>query len=181
MNFAAFLFDPVIVHAAAAAMAIVLIAGALAKLRDLELFRYAVDNYGLLDGAAGALFARLFPIAELLAGVALIADGTRPFGVVLALGVLAVATGGVALVLLRGAGRIECGCGSGSQRISWGLVARNVGLAGLLALAAAEELPRDLGPVDYFSVAGAILAVLVVYAAANQLLANQPLLKELQS
>jgi hypothetical protein len=61
------------------------------------------------------------------------------------------------------------------------MVGRNAGLIGLAVLAAAEELPRRLGPLDYCSVAGAILALLVVYAAANQLLANQPLLKELQS
>ena len=181
MPFVTFLSDPVVVHAAAAAIGIILIFSALAKLRDLELFRYAVDNYGLLDAAAAALFARAFPLLELLAGLALIPDATRPFGVVLALAVLAVATGGVAVALLRGAGRIECGCGNGNQRISWALVGRNVGLAAITTLAAAEELPRSLGPVDYFSVAGAILALLVVYAAANQLLANQPLLKELQS
>lgn len=181
MPFAPFLSDPVVVHAAAAAVGIILIVSALAKLRDLELFRYAVDNYGLLDGAAAALFARGFPLLELLAGLALIPDATRSFGVLLALAVLAVATGGVAVALLRGAGRIECGCGNGDQRISWALVGRNVGLAAVTALAAAKELPRSLGPVDYCSVAGAILALLVVYAAANQLLANQPLLKELQS
>lgn len=178
---ASLLNDPVIVHAAAAAVGIILIVGALGKLRDLELFRYAVDNYGLLDGRASALFARVFPLLELLAGVALIVEASRPFGAILALAVLAVATGGIALALLRGAGRIECGCGNGNQRISWGLVGRNAGLAGIAALAATEELPRALGAVDYISVAGAILALLVVYAAANQLLANQPLLKELQS
>ena len=177
----AFLNDPVIVHAAAAAVGIILIVGALGKLRDVELFRYAVDNYGLLGGRAAALFARVFPLLELLAGIALIPEATRSLGVLLALVVLAVASGGVAVALLRGAGRIECGCGAGNQRISWGLVLRNAGLAAIAAVAAAEELPRALGPVDYISVAGAILALLVVYAAANQLLANQPLLKELQS
>lgn len=177
----AFLNDPVIVHAAAAAVGIILIIGALGKLRDVELFRYAVDNYGLLGGRAAALFARAFPLFELLAGIALIPDTTRYVGVLLAIAVLAVATGGVALALWRGAGRIECGCGGANQRISWGLVGRNAGLIAITTLAAAEELPRGLGPVDYFSVAGAILALLVVYAAANQLLANQPLLKELQS
>lgn len=176
-----FLFDPVVVHAAAAAMGIILITGALGKLRDLELFRYAVENYGLVNGGSAVLFARLFPVAELLAGLALIPDATRPLGVLLGLAVMAVATGGVAINLLRGMGRIECGCGTGGQRISWGLVVRNLFLCAALVLAAADELPRSLGAIDYFSVAGAILALLVLYASANQLLANQPLLKELQS
>ena len=67
-------------------------------------------------------------------------------------------TGAVALNLLRGMGRLECGCGTGGQRISWGLVVRNVFLSAAIALAAADEVPRTLGALDYFSVAGAILA-----------------------
>jgi len=181
MGAANFLCDPVVIHAAAAALGIILISGALAKLRDLELFRYAVENYGLLSGPAAALFARGFALAELLAGSALVFDATRLVGALLGLGVMAVATGGVTINLLRGAHRLECGCGTGGQRISWGLVVRNLFLMAAILLAAADELPRSLGPVDYFSVAGAILALIVLYASANQLLANQPLLKELQS
>lgn len=181
MSAAHFLFDPVVVYAAAAAMGIVLIAGALGKLRDLELFRYAVENYALLEGRAAQVFARLFPVVELLAGLALVFETTRPLGVGLALAVLLVATSGVVVVLRRGAGRIECGCGNGGQRVSWGLVGRNLLLGAVVVLAGAAELPRSLGLFDYFSVAGAILALLALYASANQLLANQPLLKELQS
>lgn len=181
MGATTFLFDPVVVHAAAAAMGIILIVGALGKLRDLELFRYAVENYGLLGSAASALVARVLPAVELLAGIALIFETTRLIGALLGLGVMALVTGAVAINLLRGMGRLECGCGTGGQRISWGLVVRNVFLSAAILLAAADELPRSLGAIDYFSVAGAILALLVVYASANQLLANQPLLKELQS
>ncbi len=174
-------FDPVSVHAAAAAMGIILITGALAKLRDLELFRYSVENYGLLGSTGSALVARVLPVAELLAGITLILETTRLLGVVLGLGVMAVVTGAVTINLLRGMGRLECGCGTGGQRISWGLVVRNAFLSSAIALSAADELPRTLGALDYFSVAGAILALLALYACVNQLLANQPLLKELQS
>ncbi len=175
------LFDPVVIHAVAAAMGVIFIVGALAKLRDLELFRYAIENYGLLGTGASALLARVLPVAELLAGLALVADSSRGFGVVLGLGVMLVVTGGVAINLLRGMNRLECGCGTGGQRISWGLVVRNLFLSAALVLSAADELPRQLGTLDYFSVAGAILAWLALYASVNQLLANQPLLKELQS
>ena len=181
MNEGLFLFDPVVVHAAAAAVGIVLIAGAGEKLRDLELFRYAVENYRLLGSRGAALFAPLFAAAELLAGIGLVFETTRPFAMWLALAVMLAATGGVAVNLLRGLDRIECGCGTGGQRISWGLVGRNVCLIGLIVLAAADEQSRQLGILDYFSVAGTVLAWLAIYASANQLLANQPLLKELQS
>jgi len=181
MNASLLLLDPLIVNAAAAAAGIVLIAGAIDKLRDLELFRYAVENYRLLGSRGAALFAPLFAVTELLGGCGLVVESTRPLALWLALAVMLLATGGVALNLLRGLDRIECGCGTGGQRISWGLVARNVCLIAAIAVGAAAEVPRQLGPVDYFSVAGAVLALLAIYASANQLLANQPLLKELQS
>jgi len=181
MSTSLLLLDPVIVNAAAAAVGIVLIVGASDKLRDLELFRYAVENYRLLGTRGAALFAPLFAVCELFGGIGLVLESTRPFAAWLALAVMLAATGGVALNLLRGLDRIECGCGTGGQRISWGLVGRNVCLIGLIVLAAAGEQSRPLGPVDYFSVAGTVLALLAIYASANQLLANQPLLKELQS
>lgn len=181
MNASLPLIDPVIGHAAAAAVGIILIAGSIEKLRDIELFRYAMENYRLLDSRAVALLAPLFAAAELLAGSGLVFETTRPLAMWLGLGVMALATGAVAVNLLRGHDRIECGCGTGGQRISWGLVGRNLCLIAAIVLAAGEELPRSLGPVDYFSVAGAILALLAIYASVNQLLANQPLLKELQS
>jgi len=181
MSASLLLLDPVIVNAAAAAVGIVLIVGASEKLRDLELFRYAVDNYRLLGSRAAALFAPLFAGTELLGGVGLVVESTRPFALWLALAVMLAATGGVVLNLLRGLDRIECGCGTGGQRISWGLVGRNLCLIVAIVLGAADEVPRQLAAVDYFSVAGAVLALLAIYASANQLLANQPLLKELQS
>lgn len=175
------LLDPVIVHAAAAAVGIVLIAGSFDKLRDLEVFRYAVENYRLLGSRWAALFAPLFAGAELLAGAGLVFETTRPYAVWLAGAVMLLATGGVAVNLLRGQDRIECGCGTGGQRISWGLVARNFCLLAAIVLGAASETARPLGLLDYCSAAGAVLALLVIYASANQLLANQPFLKELQS
>ena len=181
MNPVQVLFDPVVVYAAAASVGLILMTGALVKLRDLELFRYAVENYGLLSSSQAALFAPAFAVAELLAGAALIFETTRGLGLVLGLAVLVLATGGVVANLLQGRDRIECGCGTGGQRISWGLVARNVGLIAAVALAAADDVPRTLTAVDYFSVAGAVLALLALYACANQLLTNQPFLKELQS
>jgi hypothetical protein len=175
------LFDPVVVHAVAVALAVVLIIGGAVKLRDLELFRHAVENYRML-GARGAVgFAPIYAVAELTAGLALVCEATRPIGVWLAMAVIALATGAVGVNLLRGRLRIECGCGIGGQRISWGLVARNLVLLLAIMLAAADDSRRPLGLVDCYSVAVAVLALLVLYASANQLLANQPLLKELQS
>ena len=181
METVSLMLDPVIVRSVGAAMGIILIVGALGKLRDVELFRYAVENYRLLGGSAAALFSRIFPVVELAAGILLVVESTRLLGMLLGLATMAVATGGVTLSLLRGLTTIECGCGTGGQRISWGLVGRNVVLSLAIVLGAADGAVRTLGLLDYLSVAGSVLGLLAIYACVNQLLANQPLLKELQS
>lgn len=179
MDISALLFDPVLVRAVGAACSVILIAGAVAKLQDLDLFRYTVENYGLLGPAGSALFARLFPLLELAAGVALLVPLLWSVGLLLGWLVLGLATAGVVANLARGRG-IECGCGTGGQRISWGLVARNAVLMLALALGTSEGGSRDMVLLDYFSVSAAVLALLALYACINQLLANQPLLKELR-
>ncbi len=173
--------DPVIARAVGAAMGIILIVGALGKLRDIELFRYAVENYRLLGSTGSALFARVFPVLELLAGCLLVIDATRLTGMLLGLAVMSVATAGVVLGLRRGLDTIECGCGTGGQRISRGLVGRNAVLSLAIILGGSEGAPRHLEILDYFSVGAAVFGLLALYACVNQLLANQPLLKELQS
>lgn len=176
-----FLLDPVVIAALRAALAVIFIVGALAKWREGEGFRYSVENYGLVGLGTSALVARLLPIAECAAGVALLFPFAREAGFVLGASVLMVATGAVVIKLMQGQDRIECGCGLGGQRISWGLVARNGMLACLLAVAAHEASSRALSLLDFISVGAAVLALLALYAAANQLLANQPLLKEIHS
>jgi hypothetical protein len=54
-------------------------------------------------------------------------------------------------------------------------------LSALIALGLGGEIPRQLATIDYLSVAGVALALLAIYACANQLLANQPFLKEIHS
>jgi len=181
MNTLAYLHDPLILRAFGAAMSVILIVGALGKLRDIEVFQYAVEDYRLLGSHSAAVFARVFPAAELLAGISLLLDWPHGLGMVLGLVVMAVATGGLVISLLRGLTTIECGCGTGGQRISWGLVMRNLCLSAAIVAGSGEGAVRQLSPIDYFSLTGAVLGLLALYACINQLLANQPLLKEIQS
>lgn len=174
------LLDPVLSHAAAATVALVLVLAALAKLKDLETFGHAVAAYELLPARLVPLAARGLPLLELAAGVLLLPAATRPLGAGLALLALALATGAVLAALRAGRTRIACGCG-GDEGLSpsRGLVVRN---AVLLALAAAAALPaaeRATGWLDAFAALAATLFAAGLYAAANQLLANQPRLQHL--
>lgn len=181
MGFPAALADPVLAHALAGAVALVLLIGAAQKLRDWPSFRSALDAYRLLPGVLVAPVALALPALELIAGCALLAPAYRGAGAMLAVALLATVTGAVAINLRRGRTDIDCGCGGaeGRQRLSWGLVARNVVLmAGVafVSLGAQEGGARALGGLDYATVAFASVAFYGLYACASQLLANRPLL-----
>ncbi|MGB3819773.1 MauE/DoxX family redox-associated membrane protein, partial [Achromobacter pulmonis] len=94
--------DPVLFYAASAALACVLLLGALEKLKDMAVFSAAVHAYEIVPAGLGGLFAWGFVLAEALAGALLLAPGLRAEGAALALLVLALATAGVAFNLARG-------------------------------------------------------------------------------
>lgn len=174
--------DPVITRACGAALSIILLVGAWQKLRDLSAFEAAVANYRLLPAFATRPASLSLASMEALGGAMLLWEGTRALGAAMALALLVIVTGAVAINLARGLRDIDCGCGglSGEQALSWGLVARNVVLClGVLA-GCQEGAPRELVWIDYVTVCGATLALLGVYVAANQLMANRPRLAALR-
>jgi hypothetical protein len=183
MGFPAMPLDPVLPHAFAAAAALVLLVGAVHKLRAWEAFRAAVAAYRLLPEALVTPAALALPALELIAGAALLAGPFRGAGALLALALLGTVTAAVAINLGRGRADIDCGCGGaeGRQRLSWGLVVRNVLLMGAVAVGVHQGAPRSLGVLDYTTAVFAALALYGLYACASQLLANQPRLTELRN
>ena len=85
--------DPVIGHTAAASVGALLLTGALAKLRDVALFRATLDNYRLLPETALGAAAVALPLAELAAGALLLPTASRAAGAGLALLLLVLVTG----------------------------------------------------------------------------------------
>jgi hypothetical protein len=170
-----------VMRALALAIGLVLVAGAVEKLRDLGGFRAAVAEYRLLPQALTGAFALALPLAEALAGVALLVEPARLAGAWLGAGVVAIATLGVAINVMRGRVDIDCGCGGveGRQRLSWALVARNGVLCALLAASAQVAAPAPRGLVAGTTLVVAAVAFFALFAAASQLAANRPLLREL--
>ena len=76
----------------------------------------------------------------------------------------------ISINLFRGRRHIDCGCGGDGTAIGWGLVVRNVVLAGL-------ALPQQIPPDDLLG-AGVALTLCTIalgwlsYAIFNQLFAN---------
>lgn len=168
------LADPVLGRGCGAAVAIILLTAAWQKLTDLGVFRATVELYELLPAVLVPAFALLYPLAEVGGAAVLLGWADGP-ALALPLAVLALATGGIALNVLRGRTDLECGCGGDRHpRLSWALVARNGLLMGAVLIAGLQENTRDLVWIDYLSVAALTLALSGLYAAANQLLANQP-------
>ncbi|MBK6292957.1 MAG: methylamine utilization protein MauE [Rhodoferax sp.] len=178
----AFALDPTLAHLCAAVLAIIFLIGAGQKLQDIAMFAAALEQYRLLPQSLTAVAAWALVAAELAAAVLLLPLSTRSLGALLAGGVLAVVTLAVVVNLLRGRSAIDCGCGGpeGSQHLSWALVWRNAGLGLLAVVAAVAATPRALVWLDQVTVLAGALALYGLYAAANQLLANQPRLQKLK-
>ena len=168
------LVDPALAGVARGALALMLGAAALAKLRDARAFEGAVAGYALLPARVVPVAARTLPGLELAAAAALLAPGLGPAGAALAAALLGLYSAAIAQSLARGRRDIDCGCFGPAARVplGGGLLARNAVLLGLAALAALPVTPRALGPADVPALAGGAAAVALLHAAASQLLAH---------
>ena len=183
--------DPVLLYAASAALACVLLLGALEKLKDMAGFATIVSAYRILPAGWSGAFAWAYALSEALAGALLLAPPWQAAGAQLALLVLAAATLALAFNLLRGYRDIDCGCGGpassgpgrGAQRggLSWWLVLRNAALAlwTAPALIAAAGQSRGLLWTDSAAVFGLATAAVGLYFTANHLLASHLKLRNL--
>ncbi|MFO1268505.1 MAG: MauE/DoxX family redox-associated membrane protein [Rubrivivax sp.] len=174
--------DPAASHGLAAALAALLLLGAFAKLRDLALFRAAVEGYGLVPERFAGAVAVVLPCAEAACGLLLLPLATRSAGAIAAAALVGCVTLAVLAALARGRGGIDCGCGGGSAGggdvpLGAGLVARNAALVALALAAAAPPSSRALHAVDALSIAGTVLFLLGAWTLVNTLLAQQPRLR----
>lgn len=178
--------DPLILYLVAAALAVILLTGALDKLRHFSVFEGAVLAYRLIPGSISKVFAGAFVTAELAAALLLLLPHWRTEGAWLALGVLGVATAGVVVNLGRGHTDVACGCGNLKQQsagLSWWLVGRNAVLLlalSVLFLPRTAFIERSFGWVDGLTFFGAALALLGLYFAANQLIESHIKLQKLK-
>ena len=174
--------DVVMARAGGATVALILLIGAIDKLRDRELFEAVVDHYRILPTGIVNRFARTLPLAEIAAAALLLWPAARLLGATLSIGLLALFSGAIVVNLLRGRRDVDCGCGgaSGRQPLSWWLVLRNAVLAFMALAGASDGVMRDMAWLDGFTTIAATLALLALYAFFNQLGANAPRLQSLR-
>ncbi len=166
------ILDPVAVWTARLVLAAVFAMAAFAKLRALDEFVGVVHNYRVVPEPLVRAVAYALPPLELAVALALLVEPGHSIGALAAGVLLAVFTVAMALNLARGRVEIDCGCFAATlrQRISWGLVGRNVVLIGLAALAMpASSVARRLSWLDAITIVGVSMGAVLLYVAFTQL------------
>jgi hypothetical protein len=168
--------DPAVASVIMVALGLLFARAAVEKFKDLARFRAVLDAYSLLPTALVTLFAPLVPVAESLIAAGLLAscfsDALRPAAGLAAAALLGVYGAAIGLNLARGRKTLDCGCTVAGERRPIGLwmVVRNALLASLALLAAMPGESRMLGLIDAPLLVGGLLACLLLYASADQLL-----------
>lgn len=171
--------DPVLTMLPSAFFALLFGVAATHKLLAWRLFQQQVADYRVLPRGLDTPAAALLPVCEALLALGWLASATRPLAALASALLLAAYAGAMAWNLRQGRDTIDCGCGGadGSQVIRWALVWRNLLLAApalAMAWTAAAEPSRALGWIDWLSVDAGALALMGIYLAVNQILANLP-------
>ncbi|MEO1231896.1 MAG: MauE/DoxX family redox-associated membrane protein [Myxococcota bacterium] len=171
--------DPAVIAAAAWLLAVVVGSAGIHKLLHVDAFRGVMRDYRLFPEALTETLIRVVPIFEVtLAGLLLLAQ-TRTLAGTLTASLLAVYGFAIGINLARGRTHIDCGCSwnAEGQPLSGWLLLRNAGLVGLGLLSTSTPTPRALGLVDAAVIAATTVTGLLLYFAAEQLLANHARIK----
>ena len=171
------LVDPVFGLLAVAALALLFGAAGVAKMRDLARLRAVLEAYEIMPAALARMVAVALPFIELGVAITLLIEALRPVAAGAAAGLLFIYGAGMALNLARGRRDIDCGCeGYGQRRpIAGWMLVRNALLIGLAALAGAPQSPRTLEIADALTIFGGLAAFVLIYFAADELLARRRL------
>lgn len=162
--------DPLLVWIAVACIATLLAHAASTKALDLPLLEQHLAAYGVPFALLGVA-ARALPALEGAAALLLLTPW-RSAGALLAALLLLLYAAVMAFHRARGHA-LDCGCGGEPLPVSWALVARNLLLAALCAVAAATMSARTMMLPDFFVVAGTLLVATLLYAALHQVLRHR--------
>ena len=171
------MLDPLILKLVSIGFGLLLLLAAVHKLTALPKFRATLSAYEIMPGALIAPASMLVPIIEALLGAAWLIGLEPTFVAMTTTALLASYMSAIAINLLRGRVHIDCGCTMGAsagrdQQLSWGLVARNAILIMAALAATVPTSERAIGFVDYVTLVAGLLAIILPYGAANQLLNN---------
>lgn len=172
------MIDPVIDITLRTCLALLIASAAWHKLSDRFRFAGTLRAYELLPPRLVSPVASLLPLIELSIAAGLLYPPSRELAALAAMSLLALYTGAIATNLLRGRHEIDCGCFASSRRapLSRLLIVRNLVLLSAAALLLMPARSRTLLWVDLFTAAAAVLALSLLWAAAQRLAESGPAL-----
>ncbi|MFJ3369616.1 MauE/DoxX family redox-associated membrane protein [Pseudomonas sp. NPDC086251] len=173
--------DPIFIIASALAISVLLASAATHKLRAPARFAKQLADYQLLPDALVRPSARLIPLLELAIAFALLVPLSRGWAALSAASLIALYAAAIGINLWRGRRDIDCGCAGPDQAqpLRPILLLRNSVLVALALLASVAPIARDMTVFDGFVTLASAAVALLIYAAADGLLANSPLLLKL--
>ena len=172
------MLDPLPVTIIAISFGLMLLLASVHKLAEISRFQAVLADYRVLPAVVVPAVAVVVPVFEAVLGLAWLFAPTALVPAIATAALLVLYTLGIVTNLLRGRVHISCGCGFGNavgtgDSLSWGLVLRNVLLVSAAAVAMVPVTARGMGLLDYISMLAALLAIVLLFAAANQLLRNK--------
>lgn len=171
------MIDPLIVRAIGLGFAALFLMSSWHKLAIPEQFRESVRNYRLLPDLLIAPVSMALPVIELMLGVAWLSAVSPYITAYASAALLAFYACSMGINLARGRVHIGCGCGmsttAAEQPLSAGLLTRNVVLVFAALLTTLPSSDRIIGGMDYLTLALALIATVLLYIAASQLITNR--------
>jgi Methylamine utilisation protein MauE len=168
------MLDPVLGYWITAGLALLFASAAAHKLRAVARFTEVFAALRILPAVLARRVAWLIPCLELCIAAALLWGRTRQPAALAAAAVLTAYALALGLNLRRGRLDLDCGCGMARDRraIAAWMVWRNLVLAGAAIVAALPWSRRAFDPADALTLAGAIVAGALLYAAVDRLLGD---------
>jgi hypothetical protein len=168
--------DPAISWTVSLALTLVFGASAIIKFVDFREFRGALENYRIVPEQLSLPAAVIVPVSELAGVAGLLIPRFHLAAAMLLIVLVAVFTSAITLNLIRGRLYIDCGCFGPMLRqpLSKSLLVRN---GVLMLLGAVVALPNDarvITSLDIVTITFGASTLVLLYGAANYLLANAP-------
>ena len=167
-------FDPVFTWILRASLAALFATAAVHKIRDPRTFLHTFSDYEILPPLVTAPGAIVLVVAELSIAVALLIDPDAGRAGLAAASLLSIYTLAIAVNLLRGRRKIDCGCFGPAHRqpLAGWLVLRNAVLAMAAAAICLPISDRSLHLLDGLSLLGGFLTLALLFNAINVLAAE---------
>jgi hypothetical protein len=136
-------------------------------------FEATLTGYRILPARWSGVATVLLALLEGVAIAAVIAPSTRQEGAVLAGILFGVYSVAIAVNLLRGRDRIDCGCGGLGQQLSWFLVGRNLLLIAGCVCIVTCDMPAMLGVAECAAAAGLVPLLWLLLILFDRILGNR--------